>query len=151
MPLTPKLAFMAYDGDVYSLDKLRKYINTDKEFDINIINEFQFLKANENIFFSCWGDQNKLLKQLEIVKPKRPNTWHKVNYAVIDTEVSNEEGTVFKFVHTIYERRAAKQALIHIEEYTDKWPSFLKYRYKKKFIDTKSGAGLIRLSASRYL
>ena len=81
--------------------------------------------------------------------PLRPQAWHKVHYAVKDDIFDNSKTERYIEVQTKEERLAASSALIHLEGVNlepGAWCSKIKFRDKMKFIDTKSGAGYLRLS-----
>lgn len=148
MPITPKHCIFAYDAGIYTLpDKIGCVVTTTKIDDITAINELQFLKAYKNIYFVDWEQRNAILSAFNIVNPDRPEKWFKLHYAVLDREDKNSRW--FRAVHTKEERLAADRAIINIElkhPEPKHWCSKIKFRQTRRYIDTKSGAGLIRKS-----
>jgi hypothetical protein len=56
MPPTPRHAVICYDNQIYTApDLVDGHLVVSRDVDANAINEFQFLKAAENIYFKDWG------------------------------------------------------------------------------------------------
>jgi hypothetical protein len=54
MPLTPRIALLAYDDDVYA--RLDPFFEIRNENDVHRINELQVVRASETLFFQKWAD-----------------------------------------------------------------------------------------------
>jgi hypothetical protein len=83
MPLTPKLAVICYDGLVYTATDLvdGRFI-IKKDSDAAALNEFQNLKAAENLYFSDWEDRDYVREQFLAIKASRPTEWSILKYLV---------------------------------------------------------------------
>jgi uncharacterized protein DUF4238 len=95
MPLGPKFAILCYDGQVYTVPDLvggRVILRDDGS--VESLNELQFLKAAENIYFGQWRSANYVRDQFLTVKENRPTSWSTVTHLVPVGE-SGEAGQYF--------------------------------------------------------
>ena len=152
MPLTPKYAMFAYDSNVYqNLTDSRGFLSLRDKRDIDILNSMQVLNAMENIYFSDASESGRLLQQCRSLWAARRPERFKLNYAVYDERRSTEEHSVYRVVHTPEERRMAHTAIVSLEAVPltpRRFPRFLRYKLRPKFVDTRSAAGLIRQAHS---
>jgi hypothetical protein len=68
LPLTPTICALAYDGDVYSLENVGGWVSLKKDVDIRSINDHQFLKCGQNIYFSMWEISNPSKKNSSVLQ-----------------------------------------------------------------------------------
>lgn len=154
LPISPRYCFVSYDGGVYTVPNKRGHkLIVRHERDVQALNELQFLKSSYNIYFQNWPDKNFIELNFKLHKNRRPESWHKINYAVKDEENSKDGYTRYKVVHTERERLAAAEALMHLESVMlvpTQWLSELKFREKMRYVDTGTGAGFLRPNSSIY-
>lgn len=152
LPLSPSLLMCSYDGGVYTVPDSRGHVvEITKETDAVALNAIQYIKASQNIYFSTWDHCEKVRRDFDSVSSRRPEKWHKLHYAVRDTDRDLPESTCFRVVHTKAERDSADEAIVHLEGVMlnpGTWFSKLKFRNKPRYIDTKSGGRYLRHSAS---
>ena len=148
LPITPRHLIASYDGDVYTVpDKIGYKVEVTNDNDVIALNEMQFLKASQNIYFHDWDDGPTIKETFDRIEPQRPKDWHKLHYAVRDDQGDDKPIRTYHEVHTEVERREAREALIHLESVLlrpTRWCSKIKFRHKPIYINTKSGSGLIR-------
>ncbi|MGY5807240.1 DUF4238 domain-containing protein [Rhizobium sp. LEGMi198b] len=153
LPINPIYSISFYDGGIYTLpDKLKYTLRLKKYSDVKALNQLQIIKAQKNIYFSTWQERDELLAELCEIKDKRPSKWHEIHYAIEDPQRSQDGLTSYRAVYTAEERKEAQRALIHLHQIPlvpSSWPSAIKFRRPARYIDTKSGAGLIRRHMSR--
>jgi hypothetical protein len=148
LPLSPRFAIFSYDGGVYTCpDKIGNVIEVNQEVDIDAINDLQFLKAANNIYFANWIDGDAIRTKLDMVVQSRPKSWHEIHFAVKDEVQEGGTHQRFRVVHTQEERLAAEKAFIHLQGRMlnpKVWCSKIRFRAKPIFVDTHSGAGFLR-------
>jgi len=108
----------------------------------------QVLNANENLYFQNWDQSDHIEEIYKKSISLRPAARHELHYAVKDSV--GELGERYKVVHTEEERLQANEALIALETKRPTPTTFfsgLQIRTKPQFLDTKSGAGLVRKKA----
>lgn len=147
LPISPNFSFLSYDSNVYSVDRNGSYFALRRSKDVDILNKYVSMKCQNNIYFSEFNSLDYVRKIYAEVLPSRNDSWHRLHYAVLDDETESGGSKRYKVVHTKEERDKSTESMIHIEKLSiepDEWPSFLKYRAKPQFIDTKSGMGVVR-------
>src|SRR5207253_2028261 len=81
MPLTPRLAIMCYDGQVYTIPSLvNGRLVLKKPADVEALNELQFLKAATSIYFRPWADAESVRDKFESVRERRIEEWAVVKH-----------------------------------------------------------------------
>ena len=146
LPLTPKLMFMGYDGDVYSIPNARGVVEIKNARDAIALNRHQFLQCVANIYVHDVAFANELIKHYSDIELARPKERHVINYAQIDCTVGN---------HTRYvvippdERNKTKEAIMHsqvIHPHPIIWPSQIRIRTNGSVYSNGTGVGHVRLS-----
>lgn len=84
LTLTSNIAVLAYDSDVYSIFSPGNLFVLEKKSDADSFNELITIKSNENIYFQDAITAQYVKDLYEAVKDKRPNSWHRVHYAILD-------------------------------------------------------------------
>jgi len=123
LPLNPRLCFLAFDPDTYTVDERNGFVNLKKSRDALAINQHQYLNCDSNIYFSDW-------KFLEKVK---------LHFASVS--VNRRERI------TMNEGEIADKELIHFGNVLLEptlWPSILRNRFKQTGYSNGSAAGFIR-------
>lgn len=92
MPLSPRHAFIAYDGAVYTMsDKIGDRVIIKRESDILAFNELQYLNAANNLYFSDWSGIERVSKEFEAASARRPKSRVAINAFVLDRRVGDRE------------------------------------------------------------
>ena len=145
LPLTPRLLLMCYDGGVYTIpDKRGCYVSITSQADAFALNELQYLKAAENIYFARWNDQDRVEQEFVEVSPRRPHSW--CNFSVFLPDGFTEQGKRYRHA-TEEERKTARETLVAgsaIHPAPSKWISKLKYRSPVRTYSNGSAAGHVR-------
>lgn len=148
LPLTPRLLLMCYDGGVYTIpNKVGCYVSITSHSDVFALNELQYLKADENIYFLRWDDRERVLREYLGVAPRRPQSW--VDFSVLVPDGFTEMGERYRRA-TEEERRTAQQTVIHMRSLypaPSKWISLLKYRSPIRTYFNGSAVGHVRKEA----
>ena len=146
LPLTPKLLFLGYDGDVYSIPNERGVVEIKNARDTIALNRHQFLQCVANVYLHDVAFANKLIKHYSDIEFARPKERHVVHYAQIDCTVGD---------HTRYvvippeERDKTKEAIMHsqiIHPHPKIWPSKIQIRSNGSVYTNGTGLGYVRLS-----
>ncbi len=89
MPLTPRLYLICYDRDVYIAPNKKGFlIAVHKKSDIEALNELQFIRCENNVYFRNWNDLNRIKKSFSLAQPRRPQSW--INFwSGIQTHTAN--------------------------------------------------------------
>jgi hypothetical protein len=148
LPLTPRLLLLCYDGLVYTIpDKNGAYVIITDQDDVFALNELQYLKAVSNIYFSNWGDRERIAREFCDVSARRPTTWYEVTTWVLD----HVEGDVERYrCATEDERQTAKHAMLSLSSLHPVprgWLSKLKYRQPVRTYSNGSAVGHVRKRA----
>ncbi len=147
LPLTPRHCLMCYDGDVYRVpEKQGCLLPITDAYDALAVNELQFLKAAESIYFSRWDDRNYIGKAIEAVSRRRPKRWSR--FATFVPDGKTEFGERFRLA-TDGERLTAREAIVtfgSLHPVPATWISKLKYRDPVRTYGRGTGAGLVRKS-----
>lgn len=147
MPIGPHVAVMVYDSGTYYIDgasKVEKHLRDLR--DVNWFNELQCQLADHNVYFQKWqakdyvhdiaGNVADVRQGIETMSflntatlAEQTPTHKKYTYCDID-DIPDNEGVL---LHTSANHAAPPT-----------WPKFLRFRSLPKFIDTRSGAGIVR-------
>lgn len=143
MPLSPRMAVMFYDGDVYTVpDKNGFKLTMSSDADVKALNELQYLKANANIYFADWNKLEIIREEFCDIVERRLPVHFRLNLLV---PVEGKEG-VFKMADD-QSANPAGRSMIHIESVSFQprsWPSQLRFRSKMFGYSDGSSAGLLR-------
>lgn len=146
LPLTPKLFFLGYDGDVYSVPNERGIVEIKNTRDVIALNRHQFLQCVANVYVHDSAHEEALIRHYSEIEVARPKVRHVVHYAQIDRTVGD---------HTRYvvippeERDKTKEAIMHsqiIHPHPGIWPSQVRIRKNGSFYTNGTGMGYVRLS-----
>jgi hypothetical protein len=148
MPIAPKFAVLCYDGQVYTApDLLAGRIVLEEDKAVEALNELQFIKAAENIYFSRWQDRAYVQTQFQSVKNRRPAAWSTLTHLVPDSEGEYQHDGQRYRAGTAEEAKAAGTSLITMSfKYPEptRWFPPLKFRTKPKFFYEGTGVGHVR-------
>jgi hypothetical protein len=145
MPLGPRLCSVWHDRGVYSVTNASgtPFADIKKASDISAINEWQYLNAQNNIYFARWSDRTHIGEQIVKVTEKRAAPRTKAAIFVRDQAAPGESYRV----GTEEEETTAKETLVmasqvHLEPST--WPSQIKFRSKPRAFSNGTAAGYVR-------
>ena len=148
MPISPKFAIIAYDGQVYTVpDLLAGRIVLKDKASVEALNEGQLLRAGENIYFSEWNDREYVREQFMAMKNTRPETWSVIEFLVPDAAGPYYHDRQRYRVGTREEGKKAGVALIKMSHQYPKpkrWFPQLKFRSKPKTFYEGTGVGHVR-------
>lgn len=154
MPLTPRRAAICYDNQVYTAPDLSNgRIVIRRDDDASAINEFQFLKGAENIYFQDWNARQSVADEYARCKNQRRDDWSKVTVLVPDDAgkdgaIREKDGKLQNYrIGTREEGKAIGKALLRMSftyPTPTRWFSQLKYRSKPKTFYNGTGVGHVR-------
>lgn len=146
MPLTPRLAVISYDGQVYTAPALESdRIILKKSSDADAINELQFLKATASIYFSNWDSRASIQEKFVSAKPGRLDTPTKFIWLRYDGK--GQDGDIFVECTKEEAAQPGVRSMIHqSSEYPipSAWVSQLTYRRPTKTFFNGTAAGHVR-------
>jgi len=146
LPLTPKLLFLGYDGDVYSIPNERGVVKIRNARDAIALNRHQFLQCVANVYVHDVAHEEALIGHYSEIEFARPKARYVVHYAQIDRTVGN---------HTRYvvippeERDKTKETIMHsqvIHPHPGIWPSQIRVRANGSVYTNGTGMGYVRFS-----
>lgn len=149
LPLTPKLLFLGYDGDVYSIANECGVVEIKNRRDAIALNRHQFLQCVANVYVHDVAFAKDLIKHYSDVESARPKERHVIHYAQIDRTVGNLTRYV---VIPPVERDKTKEAIMHsqvIHPYPEMWPSQIRIRSNGSVYSNGTGMGYVRFSRTR--
>jgi hypothetical protein len=144
LPLTPRLALIAFDPDTYSIPHKAGWVDIKRKLDIRALNELQFLNCRANIYCGESLVEETLSSLLVGVESNRLQSRHKLNYAVFEQNI--EGGKVYKQI-SIEEAGEHAEAIVHSQNLNPiplKWPSFINWKRNGSVYTNGSGAGYVR-------
>lgn len=156
LPLTPKLYFVAFDRFVYASDVSNRNstITISNELDVRALNALQMIKAKNAIYFCDWSNSNSYLEEFSVEQSQRPSQWFENDYAVEVEDSDSEVGTrTFRSVDPQSEEFLSGNGLVHTRQVypqPTRWFSKIRLRTNPRFLDTGSGAGLVRWKSSSH-
>lgn len=145
LPLSPSVAVIAYDRDVYSCAKMNKYwYEMRNPEEVAAFNDLITLKAKNNIYFLNRDDFD--ISSFEEIKSRRISDWGEGRIAIPVGE--RDGGRVFRAIDES-ERPEEGGFLIHTSQRHPRpyrWPKTLPFRRLAVAYTNGSGAGYIRKS-----
>jgi hypothetical protein len=148
MPIAPKFAVLCYDGRVYTIPRLMRsrMILRDKTA-VEALNELQFLKAAENIYFKTWEHREYVQTQFLAIKNNRPSAWSAVTHFVPDRHGRYQVHGERYRVGTLDESKKVAKSIISVSfKYPEptRWFPPLKFRPKPKTFYEGTAVGHVR-------
>jgi len=143
MPVSPRLAVLYYDGDVYTAPS-RRGLNLvlTKDADAQAFNEFQYLSASENLYFADWGELAAIKAGFPEVSDRRLKVHYRFNLLI---PMSSEKGIFIRAPDNIVEPEGT--SIIHLKAISCQprsWPSTVRLRTDATAYSNGSGAGYLR-------
>jgi hypothetical protein len=145
LPLTPKLAFMAFDGNVYvRATRQGNTIVIRRDDEVSAINELQLLHARQNLYYGDAATGETLVTEFRRHASRRPKVWHEFDY--FEKVGESDNGEIYERVEAMT-LEAERQFItnmrpVHVQP--SRWTGLLKYRLQPRFVDTGTGLGCIR-------
>jgi Protein of unknown function (DUF4238) len=146
LPLTPKLAFMAFDGNVYfppTSGTNTVVIRNDD--DVSPFNELQLLHARQNLYYANAATGEILVSEFRRHAGRRPKTWHEFSY--FEKIGESDKGEHFQSVEAMMNLEPGRtflSALQTVHVHPSRWTGLLEYRPCPRFVDTGTSTGCIR-------
>jgi len=145
LPLTPKLAFMAFDGNVYVLPSRHgNTIAIRRDDEVSALNELQLLHARQNLYYRDATTGETLVTEFRRHAARRPKVWHEFIY--FEKVGESDKGDDYERVEAMTlegERQfISNMRPVHVQP--SRWTGLLKYRLRPRFVDTGTGVGCIR-------
>lgn len=145
MPISPKLAAVMYDGNVYTIPgKQGGKVTISTVRDIESVNVHQILSARENIYFSDLSEAIHIRSDVDKYEFRRPAKWHNLTQLVQLNEIGGDK--IFGS-GSDEEVKSAQETLINLSSrYPNPklWPSFLRFRDPVRTYSDGSAAGYVR-------
>lgn len=144
LPLSPEVACLGYDGDVYSVSHKNGWAEVRHEADVEAINQHQFLNCRANIFIRDNSYADGVREAYLKIAGRRPEARHRIHYAVPDLSVGNH------IRYTVVDRADAgphEEALLHsetIHAMPSAWPRQIMWRAKGSVYTNGTGVGYVR-------
>jgi len=129
LPLTPKIACVAYDGDVYSIPHQSGWVEVRRDTDVRALNQHQFLNCFANVFLHDISCSGEIISQYSAAESRRLRERRRFHVAVRD-KVEGDH-TRYRVVTPEEAKSANEDALFHLEALhyqPSNWPSFIKWR-----------------------
>lgn len=146
LPLSPKLLFLGYDGDVYNIPHERGMVVMQSARDVIALNRHQFLQSVANVYLHDSAFADELIKHYSDIEFARPQVRHVVHYAQIDQTL----GDLIRYVVIPTEKRdKTKEAIMHsqvIHPHPKVWPSQIQIRPSGAVYTNGTGLGYVRYS-----
>lgn len=144
LPLSPKLLFLGYDGDVYNVAHENHVVNVKSVRDIIAFNQHQFLQCNANVYFKRPEDSEIIHRAYLDIESKRPESRYKMTYAELD----GIEGGVERYISVDPKNRNKhKTAIVQAQTVHPQpkiWPSQIKIRSKGYVYSNGTAVGYVR-------
>lgn len=146
MPLTPKLLFLGYDGDVYSTPHKKGIVTAKNVRDVIALNRHQLLQCTANVYVHDKVHEEMLIRHYSDIELIRPKERHIVHYAELD----RTEGDYSRYVIVPQEKLSrTNEAIMHaqvIHPHPGIWPSQIQIRNNGSVYTNGTGVGYSRLS-----
>jgi hypothetical protein len=145
LPLTPKLAFMAFDNNVYLAPNRRgNIVVVGRDDDVTVLNELQLLHARQNLYYADSATGETLVSEFRKHVGGRPKVWNEVIY--FEKVDETDERELFQRVEAMILKRGRQflTALKVVHVRPSRWTGLLKYRLRARIVNTGTGAGWIR-------
>ncbi|WP_295762435.1 DUF4238 domain-containing protein [Undibacterium sp.] len=146
LPLTPKLMFIGYDGDVYGVTHVNGIAEINSDRDVIAFNRHQFLQCVANIYVHDASYEELICKHLTDIESARPKIRHRIHYAQLDCSVGGHSRYV---VVPAENRDETKEAIMHSQVIHPNpiiWPSQIQNRRNGSVYTNGTGMGYVRHS-----
>lgn len=131
LPLTPKLAMLLFDGEIYTVPHTRLFVPVERAGDARALNALQALNCNVSLYFDDVDGLEHAEAALRLVNDRRPGKRLEVNYAVAVEELG---GSTRYDITDSPDFRSGDDMLVHsstIRATPPIWPSVLRLKTKR--------------------
>lgn len=144
LPLTPELAYIAYDSDVYTVNEGRDELRIRHTADVEAINALQYLNCRANIYVRDEASFAQVRKHFKAQAPYRPKARFATHYAVKDRELEDSVRyvRVDRMAIPDDEDAIVHSQVIHIQPTC--WPRFLRWKPNGSAYALGPGRSLVR-------
>ena len=142
--MTPRVALLAYDADVYRTIGRDGGLDVRNEADVNRLNELQVIRASEALFFSDNKDEEYVRRIFNAYNSGRRKEWSITWTAIRDGEDGEYERyrKIRPGDHDSMEPRI--QSVSPIIPTPTTWPSFIKFKLRPRGWTNGSVVGFVR-------
>ena len=144
LPLTPRLLFLGYDGDVYSIPHNQGIVETKNERDVIAYNQHQFLNCRANIFVREAEHAGVVHNEYMGISADRPKARHVNHFAVRE----RTDGDFIRYlVVNPEECDKHEDVLLHSQVIRPKpqfWPNQIRIRSNGSVFSNGTGLGFVR-------
>lgn len=144
LPLSPKLMFLAYDVNVYSIKHKNGVVGISNITDVKSFNQHQILNCRANVFVKEKEHEEFVANSIDEVSINRNAERHRINYAVLD--FNDGEYSRYKVVAP-ENLEDHEEAIIHSETIHYQptlWPSIIRWRNNGLVYTNGTGMGYLR-------
>ena len=145
LPLSPRLAFIAFDGDMYHApDRRGNLIVTDDPEAVSELNEMQVLNSKHNIYYGDVGSEAQVTDEMKRFAQRRRQEVVNIQYyrlAGIENGVERYEPMD---ALEIRPRGEWVTSFHFFQVHPSRWTRLLKFRLRPRFVDTRTRVGHIR-------
>jgi hypothetical protein len=145
LPISPRFCAFLFDIGVYtvSIPAGTRYVKVTDPNDIRALNELQHLHADRNIYYATDREAESIAEQSRRTRGARVAVGGGFATLIRDKAW---KGEVYRRGTVAEEQKSAESVVMASfnQPKPSIWPSFLKYRSKPVFVDTKSAAGHMR-------
>lgn len=127
LPITPRICLFMYDASVYHIGPSWK-LEVQSRDDVDALNLFQIMNANENVYFSSATSVSCIRSLLQRHRDERRTSRYNLTFAVPDGSNATHKRYAVVDDQTA---ASARQVLFHGKQVhlnPPLWPSFLRYR-----------------------
>lgn len=146
LPLTPKLLFLGYDGDVYNVENERGIVELKNIRDVVSFNRHQFLQCVANVYVHDASHEESLFKTYSEIAHARPKVRHVIHYAQLVGIFGDHKRYA---VVPSQDRDKSKEAIMHSQVVHPRpgiWPSQIRVRENGSVYTNGTGTGYVRFS-----
>ena len=146
LPISPRVLFLGYDKEVYSVQTRRGWADLRKSRDAWSFNEFQVLDSTANLYLKGTAGGTDLEPLITRAAMRRIERKYEVHYAVRDDgESAGVDGIRYRVVDK--EQTKQQEHLVHLEaKYSvpESWPRQIEMRQEAAWFSDGSAAGYLR-------
>jgi hypothetical protein len=144
MPLTPRIALLAYDSDVYQAVGRNSVLEVRNESDVNRLNELQVIRASDALFFQAESDSAYVTDLFDRYRSGRRTDWSFTWVGIRDGEDDEFERYRTMTAEDKDSLEPRIQSMSPLIPAPTIWPTFIKFKLRPKGWSNGSVVGFIR-------